>query len=242
LFPSGQFVPILGVNYGVYSSTYTDSFSVPTASPYKMVLDYRPQRGTVSITIAGAPAALIEGAPPQSAGVVSVDYFCGVVEFHSGDAGKAVVAQYKHFGTVLDAGLFNRLQYEVAAVADYLRAGVFAVQARTVFVPGMVEAGRVLGGFYLPASVAPYTVARVNAFCANRLSATGQTTLAVSTAETGPITHNSNGVICNALTTTNFATTRSASWQFTLTSGGWLYVRASEAGGHADCTVELLFA
>lgn len=134
-------------NFKNWSDTYTDNYtdnagyaSVPASSPYKRVLDFRPKRLTISITLAGVAATLIEWGSAPSAGCVAVNYITGEVEFNSADAGKAVVAIYKHWGSVLDADAANRMGRALQATTTLLATGgvertlatVTGINAKTV--------------------------------------------------------------------------------------------------------------
>ncbi len=100
-------------NRGAYNTPFTDNalsggapgtFTVPASTPYKRVLQFSPQPGTLSITLNGVAATFVKwpNAPP-TAGVVSVNYISGELAFNAADTGKAVVAIYRHFGTTLDS-------------------------------------------------------------------------------------------------------------------------------------------
>ncbi len=125
-------------NYDTYiASNHTDNTldggsagtaTVPASGTYKRVLDFRPLRNTISITLNGVAASLVEWPTvPGSAGIIAVNYLSGELLFHSGDASKLVVATYKHTGTVPDAHAWNRVQVAITR----LQADVLAIDDTT---------------------------------------------------------------------------------------------------------------
>lgn len=154
-----DFVPFNAVDYRVSTSSYTDDTldggssgsavvpNVPVDGKYRLVLDYRPQRLTLTVTVGGNAASLIEyPLAPVSAGQVSVNYLTGVLEFAAADAGKAVVAQYRDLGTVTDAGTFNAMQ---KAVSDGTSG---PIDPSRLPGPWLQELGEAMGGdFGFPA-------------------------------------------------------------------------------------------
>ena len=120
-----EWEPVEVKPYGNHVGEYVDEGTVPATSPYKRVLDFRPVRGKLSITISGTPATLIEwGTAPSGTGVVAVDWVGGQLEFAAADAGAAVVATLaEHYGTVVDSGLLNSLQSEIAAAQAAIAPG-----------------------------------------------------------------------------------------------------------------------
>jgi len=122
----GGYVPFNTRDFAVGTSTYTDDAldggtsgtaevpSVSVGGKYKLILDYRPQRTTLTVTLNGIPASLVEyPAAPVSVGSVGINYLSGVLEFNVADIGKAVVATYKDLGSVLDAGSLNQIQKDL---------------------------------------------------------------------------------------------------------------------------------
>lgn len=117
----GAYVPFDGKSFDAYDASFhTDNTidgSPGAAVPANLllVLDYRPIRTTLTITLNAVPASIIEwGASPGSSGVVAVNYTTGELEFHSSDEAALVECVYKHYGTVLDAHSFNRIQKHVS--------------------------------------------------------------------------------------------------------------------------------
>lgn len=121
-------MPFNAKDFAVSTSVYTDDTldggspgsavvpAVAVGGAYKLVLDYRPQRTTLGVTLDGVGASLVEyPLVPGSAGVVGINYVSGVLQFHSADIGKDVVATYKDLGSVLDAGSFNQMQVDLEA-------------------------------------------------------------------------------------------------------------------------------
>ena len=125
-----EWEPVEVKPYGNHVGEYVDEGTVPATSPYKRVLDFRPVRGKLSITISGTPATLIEwGTAPSGTGVVAVDWVGGQLEFAAADAGAAVVATMsEHYGTVIDAGLLMRMGQAIAlGTGGGAAAGVYVV-------------------------------------------------------------------------------------------------------------------
>lgn len=152
-FAPSVFSQQTALTYDVYPVAITDNtldgaaWVVPAAQ--KCLLAHRPQRGTLSITIATVAASIIEwpnngtGAAPATAGTVAVNYLTGSVWFHADDVGKAVSATYKHLGTVLDAGWFNAIQAMLIDVNSHEHLqisfpGYPSVDASAPFASGLV--------------------------------------------------------------------------------------------------------
>lgn len=159
-------------HFDSYATPVTDTYTAPSSSPYTMVLDYRPKRGTLGVTIAGVAASVIEYGVTPVTGQVAVNYLDGRIVTAAADAGDTVVATYQHWGSVLDAGLWNSLQ---AAVAD----------ARVVLTGYWFGEVSTSGEQYLTAPGTgsdTWTIARVSVSGADASNATGQSVLAAHNA------------------------------------------------------------
>ncbi len=132
-FPADVLTPWLdGQWYEDHPGFYTDntlnggapgSAVVPSGSPYKLTLEFRPKELTIGITLDGAPTSLLQwGTVPSASGQIALNYISGEISFHSSDTGKAVVATYEALGTVVDPYTLNRLISELAATQTYAAA------------------------------------------------------------------------------------------------------------------------
>ena len=122
-FPTSVYAGIDVRQYAAYGSD-SDTATVP-GTPYKLILDFRPVRGKLSITLNGAAASLQEwGSAPGSVGRVAVNYVTGELQFHASDTGKTAVATLtEHRGSTWNAADVNRLYAEIAAMQTMLRSG-----------------------------------------------------------------------------------------------------------------------
>jgi hypothetical protein len=249
---TAAYTPIEMKPYGDYNTPYTDNTLdggssgtavVPAGSPYRLVLDYRPKRNSLSITLNGVTTSLREAGAIAAAGAVVVDYVSGELLFHSADTGKAVVATYKHFGSVPDPYFVMKMEKMIEALRLGLGAGG-GLDVRQYFIPGVpVEAGRVYNQGYIAHTTASRLLKRISVFAndISSLSATESDVTQISVV-IGSSSWGASLVVTGTDDEKRFVTVEPESSEqrieFTEDTPIQIIV-ADVAGGHGNLTVEL---
>jgi hypothetical protein len=247
IFPDVIYSPIESKDFSPSAYTaadYTDDTleggAWVVAAPLKYYLDFRPKRGTLSITLDAVPVSLVEDTAPTGVGVVRINYISGEIQFHVADTGKTPAAVYKHWGSVLDAPRMMRLEKHVEAMETFVQSSRAPIQFYTPVAGATSAAVPGHGRIYLPQSAATLTVTGIWIFSSDIDFATGDTIFKLTTqATTAGFVENTNGVTTGTIAAAGHSDFTAKSWPIDLDVGGgqWLNLFCTAAGNHQDITI-----